>query len=181
MAAFVIVGLIGVTLLVLVLVLGDWFDALLPEVELGDGLFSLPVLAGFTAAFGFAGAAAHAATGGVLLASVLAGAVAGAGVGWGALRTTRGLLHMRTDETMRIADLVGRPGQVVTDIRQGGLGEVLVPYAGQSLKLAARADHLLERGEDIVVVEALSPTSVVVSSAADFWGANGHGAAQEPQ
>jgi membrane protein implicated in regulation of membrane protease activity len=181
MAGFVILGAVGVVLLLVVLLVGDWFDALLPDVDLGDGLFSLPVLAGFTAAFGFAGAAVHAATDGALPAAVLAGAGAGAGVAWVTLRLTRGLLHMRTDEPLRMADLVGRPGQVVTDIRQGGLGEVVVPYAGQSLKVAARADHLLERGQQIVVVEALSPTSVMVASATDFWREEGNSAAPEPQ
>ena len=180
MTAFVIIGAVGVALLLLVLLVGDWFDALLPDLDLGDGLFSLPVLAGFAAAFGFAGTAVHAATGGALAASLLAGAAAGVGMAWAALRLSRGLLHMRTDEPLRTSDLVGRPGQVVTDIRQGGLGEVLVPYAGQSLKLAARADHLLTRGEAIVVVEALSPTSVMVSSAADFWRTGGNDAATEP-
>ena len=173
-------GVAGLVFLVVALVFGDWLDALLPDVELGDGLFSLPVLAGFVAAFGFAGAAVHSVTG-TPAAAVTVGAAAGAGVAWATLRLTRALIRMPTDETFRTADLVGREGTVVTAIREGSLGEVRVAFAGQSLKLAARADRPLDRGEAVVVVEAISPTAVWVSSARDFWGSEDPHAAREPR
>ena len=169
MTPYVVIGGFGLLLLALVLLLGDWLDTLLPDIELGDGLFSLPVLAGFVAAFGFAGAALHSATDGSTPAALAGGSGAGVVVGWIALRLSRGLMNMPTDETLRTGDLVGREGRVVTDIRDGRLGEVLVVHAGQSLKMSASADRPLARGETVVIVESLSATAVRVSATADFW------------
>src|SRR5688572_12701451 len=109
MTVFLVVGFIGLGLLAATLVLGDWLDGLLPDIELGDGLFSLPVLAGFAAAFGF-GAAATDALGGSGPAGLGVGAAAGIGLGWATLRLTRGLVNMSTDDTVRSGDLVGRSG-----------------------------------------------------------------------
>lgn len=169
MEAFLVIGGLGLLLLALVLMLGDWLDALLPDIELGDGLFSMPVLAGFVAAFGFAGAALHSGTDGSTPVALAGGSGAGVVVAWFALRLTRGLINMPTDETLRTGDLVGSEGRVVTDIRDGSLGEVLVVHAGQSLKMSASADRPLACGEAVVIIESISPTAVRVSAAADFW------------
>jgi len=58
---------------------------------------------------------------------------------------------------------------VVTPVPAGGVGEVLVRLAGQPVKLAATADEDLARGAESVVIDTLSPTRVVVQSAARFW------------
>jgi hypothetical protein len=173
MSALLLIGIAGLAVLVLAVLFGDWFDSLLPDIELGDGIFSLPVLAGFVAAFGFAGAAAHSLSSGSVVLVAVVGITAGVGVAWLALRLSRALIGMRTDEVVRVADLVGRSGRVVTRVGPNAFGEVLVPHAGQSLKLSARADRPLERGEAVVVIEVLSPTSVRVTSDGDFWGTSG--------
>lgn len=170
MVVLLVIGFVGLALLAVALVFGDWLDGLLPDIELGDGLFSLPVLAGLVAGFGFCGAAISGLTDGQRTASVLGGAVGGIAMAWLALRLTGGLMNMPTDAAIRSSDLIGRSGRVVTAIRQGGLGEVLVSVGGHSVKLAARSDEELEQAIDVVVVDVLSPTSVQVTSAPQFWG-----------
>ena len=98
-------------------------------------------------------------------------AVVGGGValGWFAYRVSRALMHSPTDATPTLAALVGQQAKVVTPVRAGGTGEVLVQLAGQPLKLSATADHDLARGTDSVVVAIVSPTRVRVESADTFW------------
>ncbi len=165
---FLILGIVGLAVLALALVFGDALDGLVGDLDLGDGLFSLPAMAGAVAAFGFA-AAAVSALGAPSAVSLVSGAVAGAGVAWMTGRLTRAVLRMPTDPTLRQGDLVGRPARVVNDIRPGQLGEVLVRHAGQSLKMSARAARDLPVGSEVVVIEAESPTTVVVEAAEDFW------------
>ena len=97
------------------------------------------------------------------------GAIGGVLIGWLAWRITRALLHMATDATPTSGDFVGKSGKVVTPLRAHGLGEVLVHLGGQPVKLSARSDADLAVGEPVVVVEVISPTSVIVEAAATFW------------
>lgn len=165
---FLIIGFVGVAVLGAALLFGDALDGLLPDIDLGDGLFSLPALAGALAAFGFGAAIAL----GLGAPGALAGVVGvGAGGAMASLvaRLTHAAIHMRTDETLRQGDLVGRRARVVNDIGDGRLGEVLVQHAGQTLKMSARSARALPVGAEVVVIEAESPTTVVVEAAEDFW------------
>jgi len=129
----------------------------------GDHAFSLPALAGFVGAFGFAGAAAAELTGSTVLA-VLAGVAAAVPAGWLAGRLTRAAMEMRTDATLGQQDLVGATGVVIRAVPTGGYGEVRLAVAGQQMKFHARAAGPLPAGTWVLVIDAPSPTSVVVET-----------------
>ena len=162
MTAFLVVGAIGLLLAVIGLFLGD------VDVDLGPDFLSLPVIAAFVGAVGFVGAAVVGA-GGTTSTALVAGAGAGLVLGYGTFRFARGLMHMPTDPPTRADDLLGRPGRVVTDVAVDRYGEVLVDVAGQRVKLGARSTTETVAGTDVVVIEVLSPTSVLVEPAEVFW------------
>jgi membrane protein implicated in regulation of membrane protease activity len=159
-----VLGGIGLLGLLVGLVVGD----LEVDVDLGPDWLSIPVLAALVGAFGFAGAATL-SFGAAMPIALVVGAIAGVLLAWAAARLTRGLMHMRTDAPVRSADMVGRPGRVVTALTPAQGGEVLVRHAGQQLKVAARGDEVLRVGDRVVVVEIVSPTLVRVESHDRFW------------
>ena len=165
MEAFVIIGAVGVGIVVVSLLFGDFLDGIfdLDLGDVGDGLLSTPVIGAFLAAFGAGGAlllqlktasVPFAVAGGIGSGIVLGGATFG---------LVRALMHMPTDATPKTSDLVGSIGTVVTPIPDGGLGEITVVSAGQRIKLSARADTPIAHGTSIVVVAVTSPTSVIVT------------------
>ena len=157
---FLVIGGIGVVILALSVLIGDLFHFGHPDAA---GPFSVPAVAGFIGAFGFAGAAVAAATGSDgLLVPVAAGAVAAVPTAWLATRLARFAMNMRTDATPTQSDMVGTTGVVVTPIIGNGYGEVRISLGGQPLKVSARADKPLALGTRVFVVEATSPTSVIV-------------------
>jgi membrane protein implicated in regulation of membrane protease activity len=64
--------------------------------------------------------------------------------------------------------MVGSTGRVVTPL-VGGRGEVLVRLGGQPRKLSALADHDVELGATVVVIERISESSVRVMAQDAFW------------
>lgn len=170
MTFFWVLGGIGVVLLLLSLLVDDVFEGIFDalDIDAGGGIFSLPVLAGFLAAFGLVGGVAGTAGAPVSVATA-AGLGAGAVFGWATLRLTRAAVAMSTDATPTSAALLGMTGRVVTTIPAGRLGEVLVRQSGQPVKLAARSERDLSTGTEIVVVQVTSSTSVVVEPAEEFW------------
>ena len=173
MTGFVVVGVVGLAILVLSLVLGEVVEGIVDSIGLdtGSGLFSAPVIGAFLAALGFGGALAHSASGGSAVAGLAGGAASGVAFAGVALAVTRSLMHMRTDDNVRLGDLVGRPATVVTRIPDGGLGEVAVTHLGQRLKLNARSPGAIPAGTPVVVTAVSSATSVVVEAETSFWGA----------
>lgn len=155
------VGLVGVGLVVLTLVAGDFLDGVLDGVDLTGGILSTPVLGGFLAAFGLVGAVTVGALG--PLVAALAGAGAGVGFGALALALTRRVMHMPTDPTPRTEDLVGRAGTVLSRVPEGGYGQVRVATHGQHIHVSARAAAPLAAGAAVVVVEVLSSSAVLVA------------------
>jgi membrane protein implicated in regulation of membrane protease activity len=160
--AFLVVGGVGVGVLAVSLLVGDLLGIGHPD---AGGPFSLPAVAGFVGAFGFAGAIADVLVPGDttgLVAGLLAGLFAAVPTAWLTVRLSRWAMAMRTDPTPTTADLLGRRGVVLTPIPTDGYGEVRVTLAGQPVKLYARADRPLPRGAHVFVVAAPSPTSVFV-------------------
>jgi membrane protein implicated in regulation of membrane protease activity len=160
--AFLVIGGIGVAVLAVSLLVGDLLGLGHPD---ADGPFSLPAVAGFIGAFGFAGAIADTLVPGQvtgLIAALVVGTLAAVPTAWLTVRLSRWAMNMRTDPTPTSADLVGTLGVVVTQIPVDGYGEVRVTLAGQPVKLNAKADHPLLRGARVFVVSAPSATSVVV-------------------
>jgi membrane protein implicated in regulation of membrane protease activity len=166
MTALLLIGAVGVGLLLLSLLFGDFFDGMFDGLDLeGGGLLSTEVIGAFLGAFGFGGALLQSTQGvdlPVALAGGLVAGVAGAGI---ALFVVRTFVHMRTDATPRSADLGGKIGRVVTRIPAGGLGEITVSHHGQRVKLSARSEEPIASGADVVIIDVLSPTSVLVTEA----------------
>jgi membrane protein implicated in regulation of membrane protease activity len=77
----------------------------------------------------------------------------------------RSLMHMPTDHTPSAGDVVGAQGTVVTDVPDGGYGEVSLRGAGQVEKYNARGTEALRAGRTVEVVEVLSASSVLVRPA----------------
>jgi membrane protein implicated in regulation of membrane protease activity len=160
--AFLVIGGVGLAVLAVSLLLGDLLH--LGHADAG-GPFSVPALAGFVGAFGFAGAIAAEIVPGRgldLPVALIAGLVAAGPTAWLAVRLTHAAMRMRTDPTPTRADLVGTLGVVITPIPADGYGEVRVTLAGQPVKVYAKADHPMPYGARIFVIAAPSSTSVVV-------------------
>jgi len=132
----------------------------------GGTELSLPVIAGFLGAFGFAGAIGATLSGGHGALAITVGSVAGllAAVPTAFLagKLVNAAMNMPTDATLSSADLVGAIGVIVTPVPEGGYGEVRLAVAGSQLKFNARAAQPLARGTQVFVIEVPSPTSVLV-------------------
>jgi membrane protein implicated in regulation of membrane protease activity len=133
----------------------------------GGGVeLTLPAIAGFLGAFGFAGAIVAALSdrhsAGTALLAGLIGLGAAVPAGWAAGRLMSAAVNMNTDATLTSNDLLGATGVVIRSVPEGGYGEVRLSLAGQPLKFNARADQPLAVGTQIFVIEVPSPTSVLV-------------------
>lgn len=162
---FVVVGVVGAVLLLASLFFDDVIDGLVPDLPFISG----PVVGAFLATFGLVGWFVDE---GVDAPGLLAGAVGVGGglvIGGVTFRLTRALIDLPTDATPTTESLVGKPGRVVTPIRAGGVGEVLVLLGGASTKYTATADTDLPTGTAVVVTAVESPTKVRVQSETEFW------------
>lgn len=160
MTAFLIIGGIGIVMLVVSLVIGDFLDGML---EFGGDWFGGAALSGFLGAFGFGGALAYDATDGnmgvALGVGVAGGVVLGALVGLASAKLRQG----GDSANVRSSDLAGSKGTVVNAIPEEGFGEVSVTFAGHLTKLNARCPGGAPIGAAVEVVAVLSPTSVLVA------------------
>ena len=170
-AVFLLVGAIGLVVLVLSLFAGEIGEFGHPE---ADGPFSVPAIAALLGGVGFGGAAAVSLLPGSLpdaltaLLALAVGLAVAVPLAWGAVRLSRALKDMPTQETLTRDHLIGTQGVVISAVPSLGFGEVRLSLAGQQLKFAARSDVPLPSGTPVYVVEALSETAVqVVSTAPD--------------
>ena len=171
-AVFLLIGAIGLVVLLISLFAGEIGEFGHPD---ADGPFSVPAIAALLGGVGFGGAAAtsvlpEALPDAVTLLLALAVGVAVAlPLAWGAVRLSRALKDMPTQETLTRHHLIGAQGVVISAVPSPGFGEVRLSLAGQQLKFAARSDLPLPSGTPVYVVEALSDTAVqVVSTAPDL-------------
>ncbi len=168
-AVFLLVGALGIVVLLLSLFAGEIGDFGHPD---ADGPFSVPAIAALLGGVGFGGAAASAVLPDALpdavtaLLSVAVGLAVAVPLAWGALRLSRALKDMPTQETLTRHHLIGALGVVISAVPSPGFGEVRLSLAGQQLKLSARSDVPLPTGTPVYVVEALSDTAVEVVSTA---------------
>jgi membrane protein implicated in regulation of membrane protease activity len=176
-AVFLVVGGLGVLVLLISLFVGELGDLGLGDVGVdgadADGPFSVPAIAALLGGIGFGGAAAvsllpealpGAAT---AVLALLVGLVVAVPLAWGAVRLSRALKDMPTQETLTRHHLVGAQGVVISAVPSTGFGEVRLALAGQHLKFAARSDLALPTGTPVYVVDALSDTAVEVVSTAE--------------
>ena len=162
---FLVAAVVGAVVLLVSLLFDDVIDGLLPETEWLSG----PAIGAFFVAFGVVGWMLSDGIGAGDVAAAGAGVGAGLVFGYGTYRLAKTLMNAPTDPTPRTATLVGAHGTVVTAVRGGGSGEVVVRLAGQPTKLLATSSADLATGSSVVVVEVLSPTKVVVQAATEFW------------
>ena len=162
MSVFLILGVVGIAVLLVSLILGDLLDSALHFDGLDSEVFSTSVIAAFIGAFGFGGVAVQEFTDCLWLAS-LVGMVAGSLAGWGAVALTRWLKGAETGQALRSDHLIGAEACVITDIPEGGFGEIRVG----THKRAARAELPIPAGTSVWVSGVLSPTAVEVRSTAD--------------
>lgn len=104
MITFLVIGAVGIVLLLVSLVVGDFLDGAL---EFGGDLFGGAALAGFLGAFGFGGALAHSASGGNLAVSVIVGLVVGVLIGAAVGYASSALKRGGDESNIRSADLAG--------------------------------------------------------------------------
>jgi len=168
-AVFLLVGALGIVVLLLSLFAGEFGEFGHPD---ADGPFSVPALAALLGGVGFGGAAASAVLPEALpdvvtvLLSLVVGLAVAVPLAWGAVRLSRALKDMPTQETLTRSHLIGAQGVVISAVPSPGFGEVRLSLAGQQLKYAARSDVALPTGTPVYVVEALSDTAVEVVSTA---------------
>ena len=163
MVGYIVIGSIGLGLVVISLVLGEIFDSVFEAFDLdGGGIFSTPVIGAFLAAFGFGAALIIYTTKTGPGLSALGGLASGIAMGGVALFMTRTLMNMPTDDPVRSSGLMGRTATVVTRIPADGYGEISVTYAGQYMKVSARAPEPIPAGVKVVITDVTSASSVVV-------------------
>ncbi|HVF04993.1 MAG TPA: NfeD family protein [Frankiaceae bacterium] len=163
MVGYIVIGSIGLGLVLISLILGEIFDSVFEAFDLdGGGIFSTPVIGAFLAAFGFGAALIIYTTKTGPGLSALGGLASGMVMGGVALFMTRTLMNMPTDDPVRSSGLLGRPATVVTRIPADGYGEISVTYAGQYMKVSARAPEPIPAGVKVVVTDVTSASSVVV-------------------
>jgi membrane protein implicated in regulation of membrane protease activity len=162
---FVVIGVIGAMLLVASLVFDDVIDGLVPDLPYVSGA----VIGAFLAAFGAIGWFVDDGVGATTVVALFAGVVGGVAIGAAAFKLTDTLVNLPTDATPTTESLVGKPARVVTPVRAGGVGEVLVLLGGASAKYTATSDTDLATGTSVVVTAVESPTKVRVQSEAEFW------------
>ena len=160
MNAFLWVGVAG-TLLLAVAVLVDGLDDSFDALDVGPGWLSLPVLAAFLAAFGFGAGALVGAVGGL---AIVPGVLAGAAFGALAVRLTAAAQGMHTDPTDNEASLLGSLGRIVTPTAPGRYGEALLTRPAGPVKVSCTAPEPLAAGTEVVVVDVVSSTLVVVEA-----------------
>jgi membrane protein implicated in regulation of membrane protease activity len=170
---FLVIGGIGAAVLVLSLLVGEIGGALHFDAD-ADGPFSVPAIAALVGGVGFGGAAAVAvlpdslSDGLTVLVALVAGLAVALPLAWAAIRFSRSLQNMPTQETLTRHHLMGTQGVVVSAVPAGGFGEVRLTVSGQPLKVSARCDLPLAAGTPVYVTDTISETAVeVVSTAPD--------------
>jgi membrane-bound ClpP family serine protease len=147
------------TVFLAVSVLLDGLDVSLDMLDFGPEWLSLPVVAAFLAAFGFGTGALVDSLGGL---AVVPGIAAGVGFAGLAARLTAAAIRMPTDVTDSEAALVGSLGRVVTVPAPSRYGEVLLHRPSGPVKVACTASEPIAVGTEVVVVDVVSSTLVVV-------------------
>ncbi len=162
MTVFLVIGIIGLALVAGSLIFGEAVEGLLDLDVLGGDLFSVASIAAFLGAFGFGGVISLSVVD-VTWIAVVVGIVAGALAAWGATSLTRWLKRGENAASFRSDSLIGATARVITDIPDGGYGEVRVLGPGGARKRSARADVAIPSGTEVWVSDVLSPTAVAVT------------------
>lgn len=163
MTVFLSIAGVGIALLLVVTIVGDFFDGVFDAIDFTGGYLSSTTVLAFLAAFGLVGAWVLGASGASVTTAALAGLGAGLVVGGGAGAAAKFLHDGSTTHQITADDYLGQPATVVTDIPAGGLGQVSLTIAGRSQTLAARADAPLSAGAAVTITANLTAGTVRVA------------------
>lgn len=155
--SFLIIGIIGITLLLISVLLDGVFDLF----DLGDGPLSLTTIAGFIATFGFVGLIATSMGASIPVAS-LSGALVGLMGGLGAWGLSRSFKKADSTMGISVSTLEGRTATVILPIKDGNLGEISFHSNGLNQTFSAKAKENLEVGDKVTITGVLSNSSVFV-------------------
>ena len=159
---FLIIGGIGLVILVVALVLGDFLDLSVPfDGMLDNDVFSIATISAFIGAFGFGGAIAQQIFGTLWLAIPVAVAM-GVLFSWFTIWLTRALKNSATGTSVNAQSLVGREAKVVTAIPEDGYGQVFVSVNGHRTMYSAKSALGIESGTSVWISNVLSATAVEV-------------------
>lgn len=159
---FLIIGGIGLVILVLALVLGDFLDLSVPfEGMLDNDIFSVATISAFVGAFGFGGAIAQEIFSTLFIAIPIA-VVMGVLFSWFTIWLTRALKNSATGTSVNTKSLVGREAKVLTAIPEDGYGQVFLSVNGHRSKYSAKSEFAIESGTSVWISQVLSATAVMV-------------------
>ena len=167
MTIFLMIGVIGLLFLFVSLVVGDVFEAMGFDFGLDPshdfGIFDSRVIAVFLTAFGGFGAIGttlgYGAVGGSLF-GLLGGAAFGAVVFY----FGKFLYNQQSSSSISTENLIGRPAQVVVDIKPGGLGQISCRVGEERIEKLARTTSGQEiKAGQLVRIESIGGDSVIVS------------------
>lgn len=159
---FLIIGGIGLVILVVALLLGDFLDLSVPfDGMLDNDVFSIATISAFIGAFGFGGAIAQQIFGTLWLAVPVA-VVMGVLFSWFTIWLTRTLKNSATGTSVNTRSLVGREARVVTAVPADGYGQVSLSVNGHRTMYSARAAAAVEAGTSVWISNVLSATAVEV-------------------
>jgi membrane protein implicated in regulation of membrane protease activity len=168
MIVYAAIGAVGLLLLVVMLLVGELGDHDLHVGEMdadggGPSVFSTRVIAAFLTAFGAGGVLAR-YFGWTHPQSVAAGAGCGLVIGGLVYALARFLYSQQSTSHTRMADLVGKLGEVSVAIPAGGLGQITLVHAGErSTHIARAADGAAVPLGAEVRISALRGDSVIVT------------------
>lgn len=159
---FLIIGGIGLVILVLALVLGDFLDLSVPfEGMLDNDVFSVATISAFVGAFGFGGAIAQEIFGSLWLAIPIA-VVMGLVFSWFTIWLTRTLKNSASGTSVNTKSVVGREAKVLTAIPEDGYGEIFLSVNGHRTKYSAKSRREVAAGTSVWISNVLSATAVEV-------------------
>lgn len=165
---FLIIAAIGFVFLLVSLVLGDIFDGLGIDADMGSGaeghaLLDSRVLSVFVTAFGGFGAIGT-QMGLGLVGSSLLGLAGGLGMGGVVSLFARFLYRQQATSSVTTSQMVGRTAQVVVSIVPGSLGQISCRIGEERVEKLARAkDNQEIKAGSIVRVDGIAGDSVIVS------------------
>ncbi|MGA4507673.1 NfeD family protein [Propionibacteriaceae bacterium G1746] len=159
---FLVIGTVGLVVLVVAVLIGEFFDVPGHGGPLDSDVLSLASISAFIGAFGFGGAIAQQAAG-TLWVSVPVGIAMGLLFSWFTIWFTRKIKNLRTDEVVRTSALVGHEARVLTAIPADGYGEITLSVSGHLVKYSAKAAIPVEAGQRVWISNVLSATAVEVS------------------
>lgn len=170
LALFVIIGGIGFVFLLVSLVIGDIFEAVGFDFNLGGLDFDIldsRVVSVFITAFGGFGAIGVQSGFGALVSSLI-GLLGGVVFGGVVSLFARFLTSQQASSSVSDDSLIGRTAQVTVGIQPGQIGQIAARIGDERVERVARSKNGEEiKTGSIVIIEAIAGDSVIVINKPD--------------